>query len=52
MNYLRDRYGIHISMRECTTFLKTLRFDIVDGYVSHQENLHNVAEGINNTSKK
>lgn len=52
MNYLRDRYGIHISMRECTTFLKTLHFDIVDGYVSHQENLHNVAEGINNTSKK
>lgn len=52
MNYLRDRYDIHISMRECTTFLKTLHFDIVDGYVSHQENLHNVAEGINNTSKK
>ena len=52
MNYLRDRYGIHISMRECTTFLKTLHFDIVDGYVSHRENLNNVAEGINNTSKK
>ena len=39
-------------MRECTTFLKTLRFDIVDGYVSHQENLHNVAEEISNTYGK
>lgn len=52
MNYLHDRYGIHISMRECTTFLKTLHFDIVDSYVSHQENLHKVTDEVNNTYGK
>ena len=26
MKYLQDRYGIHISMRECMEILKTLHF--------------------------
>lgn len=27
MKYLQDRYGIHISMRECMELLKTLHFN-------------------------
>ena len=27
MNYLQERYGVHISMRECMEHLKTLHFN-------------------------
>lgn len=46
MKYLQERYGVHISMRECMELLKTLHFDSLDCYASQPEGFHKVADEI------
>lgn len=46
MKYLQERYGVHISMRECMELLKTLHFDSLDSYASQPEGFHKVANEI------
>lgn len=46
MKYLQERYGVHISMRDCMELLKTLHFDSLDCYASQPEGFHKVADEI------
>lgn len=52
MKYLKERYDVHISMRDCMDVLKSLRFDVMDNYDSQTENDYMITDVTKRESEK
>ena len=52
MKYLKEKYDVHISMRDCMDVLKSLRFDVMDNYDSQTENDHMITDVTKRESEK